>query len=81
MAKSNAAAVSFLFAESSPENKSVHFSFDRIGIRSLNIRIPANQLGALIQNLQRVQERLEEDGIDTQADSMLVPAAPHDFFK
>lgn len=86
MAKSTAAAVSFLFAESSPENKSVHFSFDPLMVsgeldKPINIRIPANQLGALIQNLQRVQERLEDDGIDTRADSMLVPAAPHDFFK
>lgn len=81
MAKSTAKAVSLLFAESSPENESVHFSFQRKDIKPLNLRIPANQLGALIQNLQRVQERLEENGIDTGADEILVPAAPYNFFK
>ena len=81
MARSTAAAVSFLFAESSVENESVHFSFNRVGIRPLNIRIPACQLGALIQNLQRVQEQLEDEGVSTGKEHLLVPAAPHGFFK
>lgn len=78
--KSNAEPVSLCFAESSIGNKSVHISFDRVG-STLNIRIPASQLGPMIHNLLSVQESLEKSGIDTRKNDILVPAAPYDFFK
>ena len=80
--ESKAEPVALFFAETSVPNKSVHFSFQRRNSKDgpLNCRIPARQLNAMIENLKRVQETLEENGIDTGRDCSLVPAAPYGFF-
>ena len=81
---SKAEPVALLFAETSVPNKSVHFSFQRKNSKdgALNCRIPARQLNAMIENLKRVQEAMESDGVDTGRDcSVLVPAAPYGFFE
>jgi hypothetical protein len=80
-AKSKAEPVSLMFAESSPANSSVHFSLNRKEGGYLNFRIPAYQLGAMIENLKHVQETLESEGIDTGKTCTLIPAAPFGFFE
>lgn len=78
--KSRAKAVGVMFAESSVENESVHFSLQRKDLKPLNLRIPARQLGALIANLQRVQETMQGHGVDTGENEILIPSVPAGFF-
>lgn len=78
--KSFAQPVSLSFAESSIPNQSVHFSMQKKGGSTLNFRIPATQLSALITNLERVREVMEDSGVDTGRGNTLVPAAPYLFF-
>lgn len=80
MPKSSAQPASVLFAVASSENQSVHFSFD-LKDGKLNLRIPASQLGPLINNLQSVQQVLEGDGLNTNEDAVLIPAVPCGFFQ
>jgi hypothetical protein len=79
--RSTAQPVSALFARCSPENKSVHFSFN--GAKSkINLRIPANQLSGLINNLVTVKDKMEQNGDDVGSDNdFIIPCHPHDWFK
>lgn len=69
-----------MFADGSVNNKSVHFSFQQKGDDPLNCRIPANQLSAMIKNLEHIREVMEHEGINTGRGNLLVPAAPYQFF-